>query len=207
PDKPIRLSSEQYRRQGRLKGILNKHAEDIHRRLDARGQQIAEAMFRRLSERDAENRYRRSPATFGVVRKLAGCTPSELERVVAVFSAPDVVFVERRPAARKDDELLDVSHESLIRQWRRLRAWADDEAEKVRRFREFAAAAGDWQRRGKSDDYLKSHGQLEFWQDWWKQNAPCHEWLKRYGLLAQQLGLAQEYLKESQAKAAARQKK
>jgi len=206
PEKPIRLSSEQYRRQGRLKGILNKHAEDIYRRLDARGQEIAEVMFRRLSERDAESRYRRSPATFGTVRKLAGCTPSELERVVALFSAPDVVFVERRLAARKGDELLDVSHESLIRQWRRLRAWADDEAEKLRRFREFAAAAGDWQRRGKSDDYLKSHTQLEFWQDWWQQNAPCREWLKRYGLLAEQLGLAEEYLKESQAKAAARQK-
>jgi WD40 repeat protein len=184
---------------------FNEHAEALFLQLSERERQIAEVVFTRLSERDAENRYRRSPATVEALIKLAGCTLEELERVVSVFSAPSVSFIDCRPLANSPSELVDVSHESLIRQWDRLKGWADEEAEKVRNFRMLAASAQRWGRHERSDDFLKSGGDLEVWEQWWKTRRPTRQWAERYaGDLAEksttldQVDLADEYLGESQ---------
>src|SRR5205085_3057939 len=102
-------------------------------RLTARQQHLAQAVFTQLCERDAENRYRRTPTTLAALQKFADCETDELKEVIAIFSEPNVSFLDRRPVANGGGELIDVSHESLIRQWDRLRGWADDEAEKVRK--------------------------------------------------------------------------
>jgi hypothetical protein len=133
PSQPIMLTHDRYVTHGGLKGILNKHADELLAGLSEREQRMAQVVFTRLSERD-ENRYRRSPTSAAALATLADCGAAELERVVSVFSDPSVCFLDRRPLAHGADELIDVSHESLIRQWDRLRGWADEEAEKVRSF-------------------------------------------------------------------------
>src|SRR5215471_17794352 len=149
--------------------------------LSEREQRIAQVVFTRLSERD-ENRYRRSPTSATALARLADCGAAELERVVSVFSDPSVCFLDRRPLAHGAGELIDVSHESLIRQWDRLRGWADEEAEKVRRFRELAASAGQWQRHARSPSFLKRGAELDAWRQWWKSRWPTGEWAERYKL-------------------------
>src|SRR5262245_11154792 len=138
PSSPIVLTYDRYMAHGGLKGILNEHADELLARRSERERRIAQVVFTRLSERD-ENRYRRSPASAAVLASLADCEAAELESVVSVFADPNVCFLDRRPSANGAGELIDVSHESLIRQWDKLRGWADEEAEKVRRFRELAA--------------------------------------------------------------------
>jgi WD40 repeat protein len=204
PAQPISLKLEHYERSGRLKGILNEHAEALFGALSDRNKQVAEILFRRLSERDAENRYRRAPATASAICALAGCTRSELNGVVSIFAKADAAFLSRRPVADKDDELLDVSHEALIRQWDRLRKWADDEADKVRSLRDLARSAVRWDRSGRSRGYFKKGDELQFWSNWWNKYQPTAEWVQRYHLhlveerpLPQLFALTEEYLERN----------
>jgi WD40 repeat protein/energy-coupling factor transporter ATP-binding protein EcfA2 len=203
PSQPIMLTYDQYVAHGGLKGILNEHADELLARLSEREQRIAQVVFTRLSERD-ENRYRRSPTSAAVLARLADCEPAELERVVSVFSGPSVCFLDRRPSANGGGELIDVSHESLIRQWDRLRGWTDEEAKKVRLFRDFAASAGQWQRHGRSSDFLKRGAELGVWRQWWKLQNPTDEWAERYKLDRadrppgpETIELSKEYLAQS----------
>ena len=182
PARPVLITHRMYVEHKALKGILNEHADDLYRGLDDRQKRIAEALFRRISERDAENRYRRSPAAIECIATLAECDPAEVRQVVAKFSHPDVSFVECRQLADRSGEFVDLSHESLIRQWDRLRAWADDEAEKLRRYRNLAGAAAEWQRQGRPDNFLKSGGELEVHERWWHAHQPTATWAARYRL-------------------------
>ena len=203
PSQPIVLTHDRYMAHGGLKGILNEHADELLARRSERERRIAQVVFTRLSERD-ENRYRRSPASATVLASLADCEAAELESVVSVFADPNVCFLDRRPSANGAGELIDVSHESLIRQWDKLRGWADEEAEKVRRFRELAASAGQWQHHARSPSFLKRGADLAVWRQWWRSENPTTEWAKRYKLdrtgkpaAAEPVALSKEYLDES----------
>src|SRR6516225_4650350 len=171
PSQTIMLTHDRYVEHGGLKGILNKHADELLAGLSERERRIAQVVFTRLSQRD-ENRYRRSPTPAAALATLANCDTAELERVVSVFSDPSVCFLDRRPLANGAGELIDVSHESLIRQWDRLRGWVDEEAEKVRRFRELDGSAYRWQRHKRSSSFLKRGAELGVWRQWWKSQNP-----------------------------------
>jgi hypothetical protein len=204
PAQPLLLTCKNYVAFKGLKGILNHHAEELFGLLDERGKQIAEVMFRRLSERDAENRYRRSPAPASTICALARCSKSELGSVASIFADPDVAFIDRRPLANKEDELLDISHESLIRQWERLRKWVDDEAEKIRSFRDLARSAARWDCHNRSKSFFKERDELRYWENWREQTNPTGEWIERYRLhqvegksVADLFGLTEEYLRRN----------
>src|ERR1700730_4549658 len=197
PSKTITLAREDYIRHGRFNGILNEHGNAILGELSEREQQIAKVVFTRLSERDAENRYRRSPTTAATLEKLAGCESTELERVLSLFSQPSVSFLDCRPLANAAGELIDLSHESLIRQWGKLQEWADKEAEKVREFRDLVTSATQWKRRGHSADYLKTGAELGVWEQWWREQNPSRQWIERYNFDQAEVDLTNEYLVQS----------
>jgi WD40 repeat protein/energy-coupling factor transporter ATP-binding protein EcfA2 len=203
PSQTIVLAHDRYLAHGGLKGILNEHADELLAGLSEREQRIAQVVFTRLSERD-ENRYRRSPTSATALVRLADCETAELERVVSVFSDPSVCFLDRRPLANGAGELIDVSHESLIRQWDRLRGWVDEEAEKVQKFEELAAAAKQWQRHKRSPSFLKRGAELGVWRQWWRSQRPTREWAERYKVdragepaALEPVGLSNEYLRKS----------
>ena len=174
-----------YREHGGLHGILNRHADAILGRIASgpggeRRAAIAEAMFRRLSERDASLRYKRAPAYAGDVCRIVHCAVDELNEVIDPFSGADASFVERRRETEPGNPLLDLSHESLIRQWETLRAWADSEAEKLEVFRRVADDAEGWVKAGKSSEYLREGAKLGVLEEWWGKNRPTLEWAIRY---------------------------
>jgi WD40 repeat protein len=138
-------------------------------------------MFRRLSERDIGFRYRRSPATLGEICRLAECSPTALNEVIELFAHPEASFLERR-GMDSDDPLIDVSHESLIRRWQKLRAWVDDEAERVRVFRRVASDAETWDEKGRTRELLRTGGYLDLMVRNWQKYRPTKAWSQRYSL-------------------------
>jgi WD40 repeat protein len=90
------LTHDRYVEHGGLKGILNRHADELLAGLSKREQRIAQVVFTRLSERD-ENRYRRSPTSAAALARLADCETAELERVVSVFSDPNDLLNNEDP--------------------------------------------------------------------------------------------------------------
>ena len=83
------------------------------------------------------------------------------------------------PSEAIDDRTkLDISHESLIKRWQRLRVWSHDEARDAESYRELEREAQK-NKQGESD--LLTGLNLQRALTWRQQRRPTGEWAKRYG--------------------------
>ena len=82
----------------------------------------------------------RAPARVDEIAKVAHVDPGEVITVADVFRRGDRCFLAVPEGPLDKHTLLDLSHESLIRQWRRLAGWVADEAKSVTRQIEHANA-------------------------------------------------------------------
>jgi len=89
---------------------------------------------------------------------------------------------------------LDISHESLIRQWQTLNTWAVAEAESARQYQRLEDAAKRRQQRAGAE--LWRGVDLENARVWQEHEKPNEAWAARYGDAYQ---LAMDFLKESEA--------
>jgi hypothetical protein len=164
---------------GGLEHALSQHADEAFAELDERQKPIAETLFRTLSERAPGNRDIRRPTPAGEVAELAGVSLDELVAVVETFRAPRRSFiVPPVPEPIGAERVLDITHESLIRQWDRLRDWAELEEKSAENYRRLAQTARLW-RQGKSA--LWQSPDLEVALDWRAREQPTALWAKRYG--------------------------
>jgi WD40 repeat protein len=194
-----KLTLAMYQENGGIEGILDRHAEDVLNEAVGKSQEhrkIAQELFRRLSERDSEGRYRRSPTSADNLCRIAGCTLDELRQIIKPFEQPDVCFLEQRRSVNTGETLVDVSHESLIRQWHTAKDWADTEADKLRRVRDLVNAARSWEEKNHSPDFLKRRGELEVIQSRWNKESPNAHWARRYEL-ADEVPRVEQYLRAS----------
>ena len=183
PTAAVQLIADDYEAFGRMKGILNKHADDTLR--IAAGERderlpIVEALFRRLSERDAQGRFRRCPATFAEIKMITACGDLELERVVEPFAGKRASFIDIRPAETADERLLDVSHEALIRCWDCANRWAVLEREKIEAFFDYLRGATAWRDAREESKLLKGQPDLGEFDHWWRSETPSGGWFWRY---------------------------
>ncbi|MES1215765.1 MAG: hypothetical protein ABUT20_09615 [Bacteroidota bacterium] len=107
--------------------------------------------------------------------------------------------------------VLDITHESLIRNWNKLNQWANREFEFYSTFLDFHKQLDRWKKSGKSRGYLLPAGTLTYFENWYKNCKPNTGWIMRYaetredkeqaGLHAQQtLTDTREFLKRSARK-------
>ena len=54
----------------------------------------------------------------------------------------------------KSDSILDITHESLIRNWTRLREWTNEENEHLGTYQDFSKQMQLWLKNNKSKEYL-----------------------------------------------------
>lgn len=79
-----------------------------------------------------------------------------------------------------EDTVLDITHESLIRNWNKLNAWANREFEFYSTFLDFKKQLDRWKSHGKSRDFLLPIGPLTYFENWYVECKPNVGWLKRY---------------------------
>jgi hypothetical protein len=174
---PIGL--DEYEAVGTMSDALSKHADEAYAELpDERSRQIAEVLFKSLTERGADNREIRRPTCLKDICDIANATASEVGAVIEVFRAPGCSFL-MPPAgvALLPETVIDISHESLIRNWTRLQKWVDEEAQSSRTYRRLAEAAV-LHREG-SEGLLQDPG-LQVALDWFEKNYPNAAWARRY---------------------------
>jgi WD40 repeat protein len=163
------LDLAEYGAVGGLAGALGGHAEEIYKSFSAPQQHLAEAIFRRLTEVDESRKIRRS-ATVEDMAAVAGAPVEEVQGVIDVFAAEGVSFL------RQTEALVDITHESLIRQWSRLREWARQEAADRKDYEEFAgSAATDLPRK----IWLRG-GHLDRAEEWLNKRL-TEGWARQYG--------------------------
>jgi WD40 repeat protein/energy-coupling factor transporter ATP-binding protein EcfA2 len=190
------LTLDAYRRLDGLRGALDSHAEQAWAELDPNGQALAEALFRALTERSKDGQDIRRPLRVQALLDMSGADLPTLTRVVDTFRQPGRNFLMPPPQVPlTPDTVLDISHESLIRQWQRLQAWVVAEGDKAAMYLRLLAAA-------QRHDELWRGVDLARAREWRDRTGPNAAWAGRYMLAADgDFALAMRFLSDSEAEA------
>lgn len=173
------LTLEEYEATGGLQTMLNDHLDEAWTELDAEQQKLAEQLFRVLTEKTPEGHSIRRPVKLSETLNLPGANRENMLRVIEVFRAEGRHFL-MPPASVEltDDTVIDITHESLIRQWQRLYQWVDLEAEHSQLFKRLEGTA---LRHQQGEAALLASPDLEIALHWRDMEKPTAMWAQRYG--------------------------
>ena len=178
---------------GNLKQALSDHADKIFNELTDKQQKITEILFKSLTERGNDQRDTRRSVELSKVEKLANVEWREIATIVDAFRKEGRSFLlPALPKKLSSDSMLDISHESLIRQWQKLKDWTEQEANAADIYQRLEEAAVSWKERRHS--YYRTP-ELENALDWYKKQQNRAIWASRYG---QNFELAEKFLLESE---------
>jgi hypothetical protein len=173
------LDLPHYEAIGTMAHALDQHADRAYAELATeRQRQICEKLFKALTDKATDPRGVRRPTKLDTLCALTEATPAEVTAVIDVFRRASRSFL--MPPAEETLEaetMVDISHESLMRVWERLKTWADKEAQSAQIYSRLAETA-----------VLHEAGQAGLWQDpdlqvalkWHEQNQPNEVWARRY---------------------------
>ena len=137
----------------------------------------AEAVFRALTDTDISQRRVRRPCRMNELASAGGVSRTEVERVVAAFKGGGRNFLVLNPDGDPANPRVDISHESLIRQWPRLAGWVDAERHARSVFRQLVSTARAF-RAGERDLMGEREFAVQIRQ--WEQIGATAEWAARY---------------------------
>jgi hypothetical protein len=176
---PIRLRLADYERVGGLTGALDAHAREVFDGLREQDRSIVEAVFRALISGTSVANAVRRPCRFDELVAIAGGDVVAVTRVVDAFRAPDCNFLTPSVQVSLDNStIVDISHESLIRQWSLLSDWLDKEARAAALWRRLVTAMESHSRR---EGGLPGGLDLANFRAWWDREVPNPAWAMRYG--------------------------
>jgi tetratricopeptide (TPR) repeat protein len=161
-----------------LEQELDDHAEEVFGRLDASEQAAAKCVFQAVTEGTTVANAVRRPTKYDELVKICGAKNRDaVSKVLAEFGPRGCQFLtfDRQPTAEglPDQAWIDIAHESLIRQWKRLSGWLEQEGRWSYVWRQLKQDTDrSWLLQGRP---LKEAVQLL------KEARPTSEWAARYG--------------------------
>ncbi|HYK04718.1 MAG TPA: hypothetical protein VE974_23400 [Thermoanaerobaculia bacterium] len=164
---------------GTMANALDQHAEKAYGELATERQRtLCEKLFKALTDKATDARGIRRPCQLAKLCEITGATEAELEKVLAVFRKPSRSFLmPPEGEALHPDTVIDVSHESLMRIWKRLRIWLDEEAQSAFGYRRLAETAALHENRRAN---LWRGRELEDALRWRERVRPTAAWAERY---------------------------
>lgn len=145
PNDRILITRSHYEFVGGVGGSLNHSAEAVFSELRPDQQRICESMFRALATRDERGYLFRRPLTLGAVASIAAAPVPEVSPIVAVFSKNNFLTPSTDMVAVAEHTVLDVSVEAVLRNWRRLSHWIDDEHKLAEEYRTLVFSTRQWE--------------------------------------------------------------
>jgi energy-coupling factor transporter ATP-binding protein EcfA2 len=167
-----------YNAVGRIEQALSQHANEAYDELSARDKEIAEIVFKNITEKNQDNQGMRRPGRISEIAELAGATDEEVIYVVDQFRKPGRSFL--MPGSQvllADHSLVEISHESMMRIWTRLSGWVDDEFESSQMYKRLSDASAMYQI-GRTGLWRPPDLQLAL--NWQKKQNPTRTWAQRY---------------------------
>ena len=172
------LDLSHYEAIGGMATALSQHADEVYQSLpDDRSRALATKLFKALIDTGPDNRGIRRPTRLSDLCAIVSATPAEVRIVIEAFRQPSCSFLV--PPARvrlTADPVIDISHESLMRVWQRLKTWVEEEAQSAQMYRRLAETAALYPERAG----LWQDPDLQLALDWRNQNQPTEAWAVRY---------------------------
>jgi WD40 repeat protein len=179
------IDDEDYRVAGTLATALEKHANAVLKESDPA---LAARVLKCLTDTDPRGRRTRRRSNLEELVRVTGATRKAISDLLEVFSK------EGRDFLQVKDEQVELTHESLIRQWPKLRQWVDEEWADREQLREILRQRD--RHENKKAGYLKSLD-LSNAADWIRRFGPTPAWAERHGYDAQTLANAKGYVAAS----------
>jgi len=173
-DKEIDLPH--YEAAGKIKWALSNDAEKALEGLSPDELEIAKRMFQALTATDQDNRRTSHPSHFTQLLAVTGATPEQLDKVIERFRGGGRSFLVRD---KSDDPLISISHESLIRQWKTLNDWINEELDSIDIYMRLADDAARYEKQP-SKGRLWRDPELEEALSWRRERTPNPAWAERY---------------------------
>jgi tetratricopeptide (TPR) repeat protein len=179
---PVVLKLADYDHLGGLSGALDEHGTEVLASLGSSRIRAVENVFRALLNGTSLATAVRRPCRMGELIGLveaAGDSRDDAIAVVEAFRAPGCNFLRTtRVSLADDDVIVDISHESLIRQWTPLRQWLEKEVRDGLAWRRLIQAEAHYRRH---EGGLLAGLDLSNLTAWWESAKPTPAWASRHG--------------------------
>jgi len=163
---------------GKISEALSQHANEAYSELDKDEKEVCEVLFKALTEKGADNQGIRRAAKLEEIADISGVHEEELINVIEKFREPGrSLLMPPANVKLKSNSIIEISHESLMRIWQRLRNWVDEEADSAQMYKRLSDAAEMYQI-GKTGLWRPPDLQLAL--NWQIKQKPTRIWAKRY---------------------------
>lgn len=171
------ISFSDYEAVGKLEGALSQHADEAFEELNEEQKSWCETLFKTITEKGNDNRGTRLPTRIEIIARIAKCSPEDLIPVIDVFRAEGRSFLTPSDKVSLSKEsVIDISHESLMRIWNRLRVWVDEEAAAVQMYLRLTEAS-EMYMEGRTGLWRPPDLQLAL--NWRDESRPNVAWAER----------------------------
>ncbi|MFM9986779.1 MAG: WD40 repeat domain-containing protein [Flavobacteriales bacterium] len=178
---------------GGLDEALSRHADEALVGVTDRDKNSIKLIFQSLTAIDDNGRKIRRPALLSELMAITGESKEKVLELIERFIDEKRSFLVVSNARNSIDKVIDISHESLIRQWTSLGKWVEEEGNASEHYLKLATYAGLYAKKQKD---LLSGTELEYALAWRNTFQPSNAWAIRYDpdFLA-----TMEYLRASEA--------
>ncbi len=181
------MSVADYEAIGGMAEALNRDADRVYESLpDDESKKIARRIFQRLVLPSAPDSETRSPMPLSELVAVTGADQSDVKRVIDVFEKRGFLIV-----SGDDDPIIDIPHESLIRGWRQLTTWVQEEFRSAAIYRRLVDTAALHSEIG----VWLVDPELQLTLNWRENTKPNEAWAARYD---SRFAQAMEFLGKSQ---------
>ena len=175
-DKNGELDLNDYEKIGGIEKALSNHADEALQGMSDKELGLTKRIFQALTVVDDRGRKVRRPVRLTELEAITGATRNEIQFIITRFIEGNRAFLI---VSKLDggDSLIDISHESLIRQWSTLNGWVDEEAESGKTFLRLTESAALYNQNKKD---LLMGNELQPILLWYQTFQPGPVWAKRY---------------------------
>ena len=201
-DKSQALDLEHYDAIGRMSEALSRHADEVYDELpDDVHRLLCMKLFKAITEKQADGRGIRRPLPFGEIDEITGHQREKMLAVIDAFRPTGRTFIMPGESVSIHDQIIiDISHESLMRVWVRLKKWVNEEADSARIYVRLCETA-ELHNRGEAGFYRDPD--LKIALSWRDNNKPNANWGAR---INDSFELAMRFLDDSKEDFEAEQK-
>ncbi len=191
------IDLDDYEATGGMSEALSRHADEVFSALSTDEQRaVAERVFRALTEKASDNRGIRRPTRLSELTAIVGAAGADVRSVIDAYRQPGVTFLmPGLPRELRPETVVDLSHESLMRVWQRLRNWVEIEAQSARVYERLRETADLWRQNLAG---LYHDPDLQIALTWRDEHRPTASWAAQYG---GRFELAVEFLEASRTEA------
>src|SRR6266498_2050986 len=191
-DKNGELDLKDYESIGGIEKALCNHADEALKGMSDEELNLTKKIFQALTTIDENGRKIRRPVRLKELQEITGAGKEQLFAIINRFIEDKRSFLVINKAGEEDDYVIDISHESLIRQWSTLSGWVDEETEASKNYLRLVESSNLYH--DKKKDFLTG-SELQLALQWCKEFKPVLVWAQRYNKGFEE---SMQYLQESE---------